>query len=315
MTAAPTGLALTTWTPDDDGVADSPNQQYIPDHTPRVLSARPHISVSQVQMYLRCSYQYRLRYLDGLKEPPKLALATGKAGHAALEYNTKHKIKTGSDLDLATFLDVGSDLYDAHVAEIESSDLNDDDLGAEKDATLATLKVFRTKVAPAIRPAASEWEFNLDLSTTETEKPLRIINGKIDLIQLDASTPTPTLRIDDYKFTSKARSQQEADISIQLSTYDMAVELQTGHAPSSLGLICLIPPTTKSEPRVVPIRRDPALMTPEARAVRAERTRYQFETVQRGIDAGIFIPTDDPKTCSWCGYQRTCQFSRVRGRT
>lgn len=308
----PAALAALAPSPDDDLVTDSPNQAYIPDHTPRVLASRPHISVSQVTMYLRCSMQWKYRYVDGLKEPPSLKLATGKAGHAALEYNTKHKIKTGADLDLATFLDVGSDLFDAHTAELERADLAEgDDPGRDKDATLETLKVFRLKAAPAIKPAASEWEFNLDIPSS-TEKPLRIINGKVDLIQLDASTPQPTLRVDDYKFTAKARSQAEADTSIQLSTYDMAIEMLTGEAPSSLGLICLIPPTPKSEPRIVPIRRDAALMTPEARARRAERTRYQFETVQRGIDAGIFIPADDPKVCSWCGYRATCQYSAVR---
>jgi hypothetical protein len=40
--------------------------------------------------------------------------------------------------------------------------------------------------------------------------------------------------------------------------------------------------------------------------VDVERTKHIAQSVARGIEAGLFHPCDDMKTCSWCGYRAIC---------
>lgn len=270
---------------------------------PRV--PHPHISFSQISTYLRCSMQYYFAYVLRLRSRPSLALAIGSGGHTALEYNGRHKIKTGEDLALPDLLDAGSDFIDVETQNLEKSDLKpNDDPGSSKDRALATLKIYRVRDAFKVTPAGVEVEFNLDLNEPN-EEPIRLINGKIDLITTDNV-------IEDYKFIGKARSQTEADISPQLTLYSKVFQTLTGKLPSNTGYRMFIMgdrPTSGVDTRTM--YRDPRLMTPEAQESRFARLAFQFRQVEKAIKNAIFVPTDDPKTCSWCGYRDRCQSSLV----
>ncbi|HEX9016813.1 MAG TPA: PD-(D/E)XK nuclease family protein [Chloroflexota bacterium] len=268
---------------------------------PRV--AVPHISFSQASMYLRCSMQYYFRYVLGLKERPKLALGIGKGGHSALEFNSRHKIKTGADLATSDLLDAASTFIDMETADLSKSDLNGEDKGEAKDRAIAAIQVYRVRDAEAVHPAGVEVEFNLDLNVPN-EEPIRIINGKIDLITTDAG-------VEDYKFVGQARSQTEVDFSPQLTLYGKVFTTLTGKVPSKTGYRMFLPGSTRTPPDTRVIYRDPALMTPQAQQSRFERLAFQFRQVERGIRTGLFMPTDDPKVCSWCGFRERCQSSLV----
>lgn len=60
--------------------------------TERGGETAPHLSVSQISMYLRCSLQYWFRYIQGIKAPPNLKLTVGKAGHEGLEFENRQKV-------------------------------------------------------------------------------------------------------------------------------------------------------------------------------------------------------------------------------
>lgn len=261
-------------------------------------------------MYTRCSMQYWHRYIKGLVEPPKLRTSAGKAGHSALETNYRQKIKTGADLELEHFLDKYSDFYDNETGEIDPANLErDEDIGKTKDMGVSTLTLYHAKVAPKIRPVLVEWEFNVDLTDPEYEFPLRIANGRVDLIDTD-------LGIWDNKFvmTRRPKSQADVDLSQQLSIYDLVFEKTFSRIPHSLGFMTFIPPGKKIDtpPEIQRIIRDPRLQIGPARTARHARTIHQLHTVERQIAAGIFSPVDNPMTCSWCGYREHCQFNLVR---
>lgn len=272
------------------------------DSEPRIRV--PHISFSQLSMYLRCSMQYYFRYVLGLREPPKLPLAIGSGGHSALEYNGRHKIRTSRDLAIPDLLDVASDFIDIETSELEVGESTPAERGEAKDRAIASLRIYGTRDMPYIQPAGVEVEFNLDLNNDPNEEPIRIINGKIDLLDQSGG-------ITDYKFVRQARSQGEVDLSPQLTLYGKVFHTLTGRYPTRVGYQMFLPGSTRTPPDSRSITRDATLMTPASQERRFARLRFQFQQAERAIRLGIFVPTDDPKTCSWCGYRDRCQASLV----
>lgn len=287
------------------------------DETPYRQVSTPHLSFSQVSMYLRCSMQYYFRYVQKLKDRPNLPIAIGKGGHAALEWNTKHKIATGKDHATADLIDKANDLITAVSAGLTPEDLNGKNAGTEKDKALNAIKLWRLTEAPAIRPIAAELELNLDLNTRpDYIEPIRIVNMKIDTLEedLDLTTPlyggeTMRVKIIDDKFTSKKKSQSEIDLSTQLSLYLKGLHALTGKYATKVGMRMF--GNTKEGPYAQTIYRAAAEMTPEKIERRFARLHYVFSKVEAAIKAGVFIPTDNPQTCGWCGFRDRCQSSLV----
>ena len=315
--------------PDNDPMA-SPPKIILPDSVlrqlgtsekdePDVISTRPHLSYSQLSMYLRCSMQYFFRYVLGLKDKPKVSLSIGKGGHAALEWNTKKKIETGTDQPVEAVVQKASDFMDTYLRDLPASEYEKDvEPGETKDKFLAATKVFRTRDAPKITPIAAEVAFTLDLNQfiPDDEEPIRPIVGALDVLSTDrdlfVAPPTiAPIKVDDYKFVTRKKSQSEVDLSPQITLYNGVVKQIVGRWPSKAGLIQLHPGTTRDGPDAIPLSRSPDLMKPEAQESRLKRLVYQFRRAEAGIKAAIFIPTDNPITCSWCGFRERCQMSLV----
>lgn len=260
---------------------------------------QPHISYSQLSMYLRCSKQYYYAYILKLKRRPNLPMAVGSGGHEALEWNGRYKIRTGVDSPTPDLLDMASTFIDEHTSELEPEDLKGEDKGQAKDRAIASIAIYRARDAEAINPAGVEVEFNLDINEPNKD-PIRIINGKIDLITTDWT-------VFDHKFTGKMKSQIEVDLSPQLTLYGKVVKSLTGTYAKRTGLQVFLPGGARTPPDTRAIFRDPLMMTPERQEQRFARLADQFRQAERGIAAGIAIPVDDPRTCGWCGYRDICQ--------
>lgn len=281
----------------------------------------PHLSFSQISMYLRCSMQYWFRYIQGMKDKPKISLAIGSGGHAALEKNVKRRLKSGVDSPVEEVVQWASDFMDKELERVPLSEVEKDlEPGEAKDKFLAATRVFQTRDSPKLTPIGAEIEFNLDMNEFQPEPletPIRVINGKIDVMYDDTGTlivhSPDIIRVEviDYKYVTKRRAQNEVNLSPQLSLYATVVKKVTGKWPTKLGYRQLHPGTTKDAPDAIPLMREPEHMTPAALEGRMRRLAYQFRKVEEGIRAGIFIPTDDPKTCSWCGFRERCQSSLV----
>jgi hypothetical protein len=281
---------------------------------------RPHISFSQLSMYLRCSMQYYFRYILGLKDKPKVSLSIGLGGHAALEWNTKRKIEHGTDAPAEQIVQKASDFMDHYLRELPESEYEKDvEPGATKDKFLGATRVFATRDAPKIVPISAELEFNLDLNEYLPEplpEPIRIVNGKIDLVATDTSLfiapeNVGPVEVDDYKLVTRKRTQDEVNLSPQLTLYNTVIRKITGKWPSKTGYRMLTPGNTREGPDATALMREPQYMKPEAQESRLRRLVYQFAKAEHGIRQGVFIPTDNPITCSWCGYRNKCQASLV----
>jgi CRISPR/Cas system-associated exonuclease Cas4 (RecB family) len=247
--------------------------------------------------------QYYYAYIMRLKRRPNLPMSVGSGGHQALEYNGRHKINTGLDLPPRELIDVASMFIDQHTEELETSDLKGANKGEAKDKALAAIHVYRVRDAEKVIPAGVEVEFNLDFNEPN-EEPIRIINGKIDLI-------TTKFDVIDYKFAGQMKSQGEVDTSPQLTLYGKVVKSLTGQYAKRTGLQVFLAGSSKTPPDSKAIYRDPAMMAPEAQERRFARLAHQFRMAEKGIRLGMFMPADDPKTCSWCGYRDQCQYSLV----
>lgn len=292
----------------------------------------PHLSYSQLSMYLRCSMQYYFRYVVGLKDPPKVSLSIGKGGHAALEWNTKFKLNSGEDHAADEVVQKASDMMDFYMSEMPPSEYEKDvEPGQLKDKQLAATQIYMLRDAPAVKPIGAEIEHNLDINKylpeTVAERlrgPVRPINLKIDHLYADGKTRfvgfegMTAVGIEDYKYVTRKKTQTEANISPQLTTYAAALKDLTGNWPTKVGLRMMHPGSMAKKPKPddpvpdsIPLLREPEHMTPEALTRRLVRLATQYARAEEGIRAGIFIPVDDPITCSWCGFRTRCQDSLV----
>jgi len=292
----------------------------------------PHLSYTQLSMYMRCSMQYYFRYIVGMKERPKVSTSLGKGGHAALEWNTKAKLRDGTDHTPDEIVDKASDFMDFYLSEMPDSEYEKDtEPGALKDKQLAATRIYAMRDAPRVQPVGAEVEINLDINKYIPEPladrltaPVRPINMKLDLLYADRQTQVVghdqgmAVGVEDYKYVTRKKSQAEVNLSAQITTYVTAMRDLTGKWPTKAGIRMMHPGSMAKKPKPddpipdsIPLLREPEHMTPEALERRMKRLAWQFAQAERGIREGIWIPVDDPITCAWCGFRDRCQASLV----
>ena len=240
-----------------------------------------HISASQINTYLRCPMQYYFRYKEGLKIPPTEALTTGKAIHAAIEYNYKQKMETRADLPVKEVQEVFAAVLDELKDETDWGGMKPSEA---KDDGVKAVKAYHEKVAKKTQPVAVEKKIEVPFGET-------ILLGYIDLID-DKNM------IRDTKTTKRSPGQRILSDDIQLSSYAWAYKQLYGELPSGVQLDFIV--RTKS-PKIVqmPGHQD-------------DFTIKRFEkTATRVIEAiknNSFYPNPHNFMCgpTKCGYWEVC---------
>lgn len=255
---------------------------------------KPHISPSQLDMYLRCGEQWRRRYV--LKEviPPGIALIKGGAVHKAAEVNFGQKIESHEDLPVATLCEAAAEHVDATVSK-DGLFLAPDDppmdvaLGQAKDSAVSMTKVFAGAIAPRIQPALVERFVTIPLPAHSHD-----LLGRLDCA-------TDHDEVIDLKTSGKRKSQDDVDRSDQLTFYDAAFQYETGRPCKGVRL------------EVVVETKTPTAQT--LRRVRGARDREillaKINTMLAGVAAGVFLPAAPGSWCCsprYCGYAMTCPF-------
>lgn len=276
-----------------------------------------HFSFSQLNTYFRCPKQYEYSYVKGIKMPPNLPMSSGKAIHETFELNSKHKMSKKEDMPIDSMLDAAATAHDKYMADVDDTPKNK---GEDKDANIAIAGYYRRTQAPGIMPIAVERGFRIELEDDEAATDYRPVIGWIDTFsELPDPREGPTqgqriVALEDYKRIKKGgrrRGQLEIDLSPQLTLYDYVYNLQTeGMTTDVVGYRQLGyngPRAQEPGPYSTPIYRNAAGMKPEARQNRWRRVLNQMKQVQRLIRGGEFVATDNPMTCSWCGYRDICQ--------
>lgn len=259
---------------------------------------KPHLSPSQLTMLSRCPKQFEFRYVEGLRIPPGVAQIVGTASHRSVEKNLKSKIDTGLLLPDEEVEQIAADALVAEWAGQEPK-LDDEEkeqgvdktLGDAKDQAVQLARVHHKELAPSLKPTHVERFFRLELK-----------GFPYDMIgYIDVQEGSDAVR--DTKTTGKSPSQQDADGSIQLTTYGLAVKASDGKAPAKYTLDGLV----KGRKGGVSL----AIAETQRTEGDFRSLLHRVELAAKIIERGAFYPTDPTNWwCSarWCGYWDRCEF-------
>lgn len=259
-----------------------------------VRSAKPHLSFTQIAMFLRCPRQYASRYVEGRKVPPSGAMIQGKVWHQTVERNYRQKIESDRDLGLPEMQGFFAERFDSALTEEEVAFDSGDTPAKLKDQGVAIVAAHHKAIAPAVRPLLVEEPFNLDLGEAF---PFTLM-GVWDLVERDGT-------IVDNKSYSKTPSQADLDKDLQFTAYALAYRATRQAIEPGLRMDAII--KTK---------------TPKAIQLRTQRTNDQcrwllrlIEQVGAAIHSGNFYPNPIGWHCSprFCGYWSRCMGSMQGG--
>lgn len=239
-----------------------------------------HISVSQLNMWLRCPKQYEFRYLDGLILAPKGAMARGKACHAAWEADHRHKMVAKENLPLEAVLDAYSDSFEQAMTEV---DLGKDEVkGDIKDQGVILTQVYHEKVSTRVQPVAVEEFFEIEVAG-------HAVQGYIDL-------ETDLGQIRDAKTAAKRKSEIPMDHQLQMAMYSLAKpEAKTFVLDTAVA-------TSKAA--------DVETLTLVRDELPLRRLGSYLDAFGESLLRGHFPPTNPGNwQCSqkWCGYWNHCK--------
>jgi len=232
------------------------------------------LSASALQRYEICPLAYKLRYDWRLPEDPTAALQFGNAMHTALKtYFDGARAGRPPDEEtvVACFLDEFSKMKIDEPLQREMY---------ERDGRRQLATLLRSELA---RPSG-------EILHTEKRFALRIgdaqVKGRLD--RLDRVGRNGEVDIIDFK-TGRAKTQEDADDSLQLSIYALAAK-DLGHTPVSLIFINL------ENGIAVQSRRSPEqLREAEAKVI----------AIAARIAAGEFEPKPSG-ACARCSYHSIC---------
>jgi len=247
------------------------------------MSDEPHLSVTQLKMYLRCPLQYFFRYVCDMKVPPTGGLTLGRTVHQTLHDNYRQKIQSHEDLPLSDVTDIFSDYWEQEAQETLFKE--NEKPGQVKDEGIQLLTAYHEKVAPNVQPVEVEKGFFF-YYTGYTELPLK---GYIDLID-DKGL------IIDHKTSKRSFPADAAEKDIQLTAYALAHRVLYGENEKGVRLDVMVK------------AKQPKIQQLEAKRTRADIERFLrlAQQVERGINAEAFYPNDN-YTCGICGYKDMCE--------
>jgi DNA helicase II / ATP-dependent DNA helicase PcrA len=232
------------------------------------------LSASAVDTYKRCGLRFKLERDWRIPGKPAAAMQYGAAVHRVLKtyFDSLRLGRTKSDDELIELFK--QDLLESKIPEAYQHELYEQ-LGANQ------LHEFLGSVRSITAPQILHTEEAFEIHVGET-----LVVGRIDRID---SRPDGTVAIVDYK-TGKARDQEDADESLQLSLYAIAATEKWGYKVGAL----IFHNLAENVP-VITLRNEAELIA----------ARQEVEDTARGIAAGVF----KAKTgihCNFCAYRTLC---------
>jgi superfamily I DNA/RNA helicase/RecB family exonuclease len=232
------------------------------------------LSASAVDTYERCGLRFKLERDWRIAAKPAAAMQYGAAVHRVLKtyFDSVRLGRPKSDDDLIDLF--RQDLRDARIQETYQHELYEN-LGVTQ------LKQFLASARSMDASQVLHTEETFEIKIGDT-----IVAGRIDRID---RRPDGTVTIVDYK-TGKARDQDDADESLQLSLYAIAAKEKWGYDVGALTFHNL-------EENV------PVITTRSEAELTAARNRVQDAAEQ--IADGKFAPNPGMH-CSFCAYRSLC---------
>lgn len=195
------------------------SEPFVPIHPDQIDLTWPedltHISASSLGMALRCSEQWRQRYVLGKKAPPNFAMVAGTADHKAIARNFAHKIETTQDLPQGEVVSHFMELLEGSVEEmggIGEFDTQGKDPVAVWDETRTlgekAVAAYHEVACPKIQPISVEEEFSIEIPGIQVP-----LIGYIDL--------RTTTRMIDRKTARRAPRDLQPEWRFQAQVYQL----------------------------------------------------------------------------------------------
>lgn len=259
---------------------------------------------SMVGQFMKCGVQFYRRWYQGEIVPPGVAAKRGTAVHAAAEHNHRQKIKSRTDLPLDHLQDVARDTFRRKV-ENEETFFAPEELERGKqivltealDQSTRLAKCYGTDLAPKIMPTFIEQRLLLNVPGLPVK-----ISGQIDVGVELLQNGTTWLWLLDLKTSTKSKNQDDADGSLQLTTYDLLGKQVLEMPNVVLTLETLVALKNSEKLQSLPTTR-----RPEDHTVLLNR----YAGVLRACREQVFLPADPSNwwcSAKWCGFFATCQF-------
>jgi DNA helicase-2/ATP-dependent DNA helicase PcrA len=232
------------------------------------------LSASAVDTYERCGLQFKLDRDWRLAARPAAAMQYGAAIHRILKtyFDSVNLGRAKSDEELIDLF--RRDLADSKIQETYQHELYEQQGVAQLREFLASARTL-----PAAHVLHTEQSFEIRVGATS-------VVGRIDRID---RRPDGSVAIVDYK-TGKARDQEDADQSLQLSLYAIAAKQKWEYSVGALIFYNLEENVAVTTSRT------------EAQLLGA---RNRVEDAAQGIADGIF-EAKPGMHCNFCAYRSLC---------
>lgn len=247
--------------------------------------ARNHLSVSQINTYLRCPLQYYFRYVRGIIIPPKAVLVLGGSVHKALEHNYRQKVKSHKDLKVKEVLECFDQAFKDREKEVEWK--KETEKKEEfKSQGMKLLEKYQEEIAPTIQPLIVEQKYEIRLEGLN-----QTFLAFLDLIDMAKV-------INDHKTTMRTPSFISSDHNIQLIAYSMVYRTETEEIE------------LKSRVHYLVKTKEPKIVALEKKVSNREIQRFlkTVSSVAKAINEENFYPNPHNFMCTntGCGYWDIC---------
>ncbi len=232
------------------------------------------LSASAVDTYERCGLQFKLDRDWRLSAKPAAAMQYGAAIHRVLKtyFDAVNLARPKTDNELIDLFRL--DLAEANIQEAYQHELYEKQGIDQLRDFLASVRAL-----PPVEVLRTEQSFDIRVGQTS-------VVGRIDRID---RRPDGSVAIVDYK-TGKARDQENADESLQLSLYAIAAQEKWGYHVGAL-----IFHNLEENVPVITTRTESQLVT----------ARSRVEAAAQGIAEGHFAAKPGIH-CNFCAYRSLC---------
>lgn len=258
-------------------------------------SDRPHISPSQLDMYLRCGEQYRRRYVLGEKIPPGIALVKGSAVDAAANRNYEQKVDSHEDLPESKLLEAAATGFEEACARgvffaPEEAASAKQVLGKAKDSAFGLTRAFRREIAPRVQPRLVQPWVRIQLP-----KSTHDLVGRLDLTDTNDY-------VRDTKTSGRRKPQDEIDRSDQMTFYAVGYRHLTGQRPAGVAMDVLVDSDEGPLAQILTSARDQKDV---------HVFLHRVNAMLAGMKGGVFLPAPVGSWCCsprYCGYASDCPY-------